>query len=98
MNALHEFFTSRRESRRFRLAAYTGVAARNIGGVTLHALLQLSESGQGLSAKTKRDLAAMWEGVDYLFINEVSMIGCEMLHNISRALTEAKGSTTAFGG
>ena len=98
VNALREFFTSRRESRRFRLAAYTGVAARNIGGATLHALLQLSESGRGLSAKTKRDLAAMWEGVDYLFIDEVSMIGCEMLHNISRALTEVKGSTTAFGG
>ena len=37
-----------------------GVAAQNIGGATLHALLQLSESGQGLSAKMKRDLAAMW--------------------------------------
>ena len=37
-------------------------------------------------------------GVDYLFIDEVSMIGCEMLHNISRALTEAKGSMMAFGG
>ena len=98
VNALREFFTSRKESRRFRLAAYTGVAARNIGGATLHALLQLSESGRGLSAKAKRDLAAMWEGVNYLFIDEVSMIGCEMLHNISRALTEAKGSTTAFGG
>ena len=37
-----------------------GVAAQNIGGATLHALLQLSESGQGLSTKMKRDLAAMW--------------------------------------
>ena len=98
VSALREFFTLRRESHRFRLAAYTGVAARNIGGATLHVLLQLSKLGRGLSAKTKRDLATMWEGVDYLFIDEVSMIGCEMLHNISRALTEAKGFTTAFGG
>ena len=40
----------------------------------------------------------MWEGVDYLFVDEVSMIGCEMLHKISRGLTDAKGCTTAFGG
>ena len=40
----------------------------------------------------------MWEGVDYLFIDEVSMIGCDFLHNISSALTNAKGNTSVFGG
>lgn len=98
VNALRDFFESRGETRRFRLAAYTGVAARNIGGATLHALLQMNESGRSVSAKTKRDLSAMWDGVDYLLVDELSMIGCEMLHNISRALTEAKGVTKAFGG
>ena len=81
-----------------RLAAYTGVAAKNIGGATLHALLHLNESGRGMSAKTKRDLAAMWDGVDYLFVDELSTLGCELLYNISRSLTEAKGTTKAFGG
>ena len=98
VNALRDFFGLRKEGRRFRLAAYTGVAARNVGGATLHALLQLNESDRQTSAKARNDLAATWEGVDYLFIDEVSMIGCEMLHNISKALTEAKGNTTAFGG
>ena len=98
VNALRDFFNLRNETRRFRLAAYTGMAARNIGGATLHALLQMNESGRKVSAKTKRDLAAMWDGVDYLFIDEVSMIGCEFLHNISVSLTEAKGRTAAFGG
>lgn len=97
VNALREYFDMQGESRCFRLAAYTGVAARNIGGATLHALLQLNESGRTMSNKAKRDLAAMWDGVDYLFIDEVSMIGCEMLHSISNALTEAKGKTCAFG-
>jgi hypothetical protein len=99
VSALRDFFERRDEKRRFRLAAYTGVAARNIGGATLHAILQLNESGRReMSTKTKNDLSAMWEGVDYLFVDEVSMIGCEMLHNISRALTEAKGKTSVFGG
>ena len=98
VNALREFFKLRNECRRFRLAAYTGVAARNIGGATLHALLQMYQSGREPSAKTKKDLAAMWEGIDYLFVDELSMIGCEMLHDVSRALSVAKGSTAAFGG
>jgi hypothetical protein len=98
VNALRDWFGSRSETRRFRLAAYTGVAARNIGGATLHSLLQMNESGRDISAKAKRDLCAMWEGTDYLFVDELSMLGCQMMHNISRALTEAKGTTTAFGG
>jgi hypothetical protein len=98
INALRDFFGLRNEMRRFRLAAYTGVAARNISGATLHALLQMNESGREMSAKAKKDLTAMWDGVDYLLIDEVSMIGCEMLQKVSRALTEAKGNTTAFGG
>jgi hypothetical protein len=40
----------------------------------------------------------MWEGVDYLFIDEISMIGCSLLYNISEALIEAKGNTSPFGG
>lgn len=40
----------------------------------------------------------MWDGVDYLSVDEASMIGCEMLHNISSVLTEVKGRTAAFGG
>ena len=98
VNALREFFGVQNEMRRFRLAAYTGVAARNIGGATLHALLQMNDSGWQTSAKAKKDLAAMWEGVDYLFIDEVSMIGCKMMHNISHALTEVKGKTEVFSG
>ena len=98
VNALRDFFALRNESRRFRLAAYTGVAARNIGGATLHALLQMNETGWKRSSKTKNGLAAMWDGIDYLFVDEHSMLGCETMHNVSSALTEAKGNTAAFGG
>ena len=98
VNALREFFGLRNQSRRFRLAAYTGVAARNIGGATLHSLLQMNDTGRELSAKNKQELTAMWEGVDYLFVDELSMLGCDMLHNVSWSLTEAKGNTAAFGG
>ncbi|KAJ7157826.1 hypothetical protein C8R46DRAFT_891673, partial [Mycena filopes] len=39
IDALADFFASRGEERRLRRASYTGVAARNIRGMTLHAAL-----------------------------------------------------------
>ncbi|KAJ3878156.1 hypothetical protein F5879DRAFT_766358, partial [Lentinula edodes] len=41
ISALKQFFENRQQSRRFRLASYTGVAAKNISGMTLHAALSL---------------------------------------------------------
>src|SRR6267154_2314452 len=76
-----------------------GVAARNISGMTLHAALCLNQrSGTRMRNKTDWDLTSMWEGVDYLFVNEVSMIGSCFLCQISEALTLVKGNTSAFGG
>lgn len=103
IDALKAFFDHRGESRRFRLASYTGVAAKNISGMTLHSLLGLDtmqDRGGGKSnrSKTKADLIEMWSGVDYLFIDEVSMIGCELLYDISDALMSAKESSEPFGG
>ncbi|KAJ6579458.1 hypothetical protein B0H10DRAFT_1835462, partial [Mycena sp. CBHHK59/15] len=43
IKALRDFFELRGQSRRLRLAAFTGVAARNIKGMTLHAALCLSQ-------------------------------------------------------
>ncbi|KAJ7459326.1 hypothetical protein FB451DRAFT_970033, partial [Mycena latifolia] len=89
INALQDFFVDRGKARRFRLASFTGVAACNISGMTLHAGLMLGgetfRSGP-LSAKAKRELMAMWEGVDFLFIDEISMVGCTLLYEISQAL------------
>ena len=76
-----------------------GVAAKNISGMTLHAALNLGcwKRSKSSHLKGARDRIAMWDGVDYLFIDEVSMIGCQFLCQISEALTEAKGNTNAFG-
>ena len=100
IHALKSFFESQGQGRRLRLTSYTGVAARNIGGMTLHSALCLNQRS-GKSSKgcsTRRSLVAMWEGVDYMFVDEVSMIGCNFLLQISEALIEAKGNTSAFGG
>ena len=50
VNGLRDFFTTQEQSRRFRLAAYTSVAARDIGGATLHSLLQLNDQSFDVAA------------------------------------------------
>jgi hypothetical protein len=76
-----------------------GVAARNISGMTLHAVLGMRQKGdRQKTGKALRDIMAICEGVDYLFIDEISMVGCALLYDISSALSAAKGSTLAFGG
>jgi hypothetical protein len=40
----------------------------------------------------------MWHGVDYLFIDEISMIGCKLLAKIHNALQIAKELKLPFGG
>jgi hypothetical protein len=88
IDALKDFFEGRGEKRRFRLSSYTGVAARNISGMTLHAALGLRQKGERQkTGKSLRDIMAMWEGVDHLFIDEISMVGCALLYDISSALS-----------
>jgi len=99
IHALKHYFICRGQERRLRLTSYTGVAAQNISGMTIHAALNLNQlKKNGPQSKTVHDLQVMWEGVDFLFIDEVSMIGCKLLHHISEALIQAKGNNSPFGG
>ncbi|KAK0460496.1 P-loop containing nucleoside triphosphate hydrolase protein, partial [Desarmillaria tabescens] len=87
INAIWTYFNQRGQDRRFRLTSYTRIAARNISGMTIHSALMLNQRNKrGASTKTNCDLIAMWQGVDYLFIDEISMVGCKTLMEISNAL------------
>ena len=98
IKALQQFFDHHRQSRQLQLTSYTGMAACNISGMTLHSTLPMKQNHKSGPSKATRNLIAMSEGIDYLFIDKVSMTGCDFLLSISEALTTAKGNTTAFRG
>lgn len=99
IQALMDFFRRKNQARRLRLAATTGVAAKNIGGTTLHTALCMNLAKKKSNGnKIRTELAAMWDGVDYLFIDEVSTIGCRLLVDVHEALVSATGRTDLYGG
>ena len=99
IHAAQDFLSQKNQLYRFRLASFTGIAARNIHGQTLHSALALSAlKGDQMPVKTRQSLVQMWANIDFLFIDEYSMIGCRMLYKIHLALTIAKECSLPFGG
>src|SRR5437016_14193939 len=54
----------------------------NVGYVFKYLVCLNQRKSKTSSDKTCRDLISMWEGVDYLFVDEVSMIGCHLMLKI----------------
>ena len=86
------------------LMAPTGVAAFNIGGLTIHKALRLQvEHGRTahqlqLNALALHDLGNLWQGVHTIIIDEVSMVSYQVLKSIHSRLCEIFGNDDMFGG
>ena len=80
------------------LAAPTGVAAFNIGGLTIHRALNLpvehdrSTAYKKLSAERLHELRRLWKDVHVMIIDEISMVSYWMFTFIHKRLTEIKGT------
>jgi len=90
------------------VAAPTGVAAINAGGVTLHSLLQLPfepfipnpEGKKKLDYhfKLRKSKIEMLRELDLLIIDEVSMLRADMLDAIDHMLRRYRNDQSPFGG
>lgn len=76
-----------------KLVAFTGKAAFQVGGVTIHSLLSIGVRGlantEELSNERLRKLQNNLKGTHFLFIDEMSMVGLRMLHQIDQRLRQA---------
>ena len=99
VNAILRLFTLLNIRKKILVAAPTGAAAILIGGYTIHSLTLLPESPN----KNLQELADIWKGVEYLILDETSMIGASFLSSLNSRLQHAKGSDetlqeTPYGG
>ncbi|PPQ75316.1 hypothetical protein CVT24_006993, partial [Panaeolus cyanescens] len=93
------FFAGRNESYRCALLGPTGTSAALIGGQTYHSFLSISVREPDDLVMGIEDLRERLLGVSYLIIDEVSMIGCLDLLQISRRCQEAlQSDEEVFGG
>ena len=100
IRALMKFFKDRNESHRFLVLAPTGSAAALLGGATYHSILGIRSKNDDFSnatnqAKVKTNL----QGVEYIFIDEVSMLSCGDMYRICAQLAKSTGEAEqTFGG
>ncbi|OJT07088.1 ATP-dependent DNA helicase PIF1 [Trametes pubescens] len=99
IKAVLKLFSILGRSREILVGAPTGAAALNIDGYTMHALTMLPGNGKG----RLNELRQLWGPVQYLIIDEISMIGARFLSQISNRLQEAKAedgpmASSPFGG
>jgi hypothetical protein len=98
IKALIHFFGERKENHRFIVVAPTGAAAALLNGSTYHSVLGIND-GEFVSAKTLLQIRARLDGVDYIFLDEVSMLSCRDMYKISAQCAKARGvHEEAFGG
>ncbi len=91
------------------VAAPTGVAAINAGGVTLHSLFQLPfsphipgasnhEGRGGFRFKLSKRKIALIRSIELLVIDEISMVRCDLLDAIDETLRRVRRDGRPFGG
>lgn len=80
------------------VTAPTGIAAVNIGGVTIHrwAGIQLAADYKQLSAAWK--LETQWKITETLIIDEISMLPALLFHRLERIAREIRDNNAPFGG
>ena len=103
LNLIKDLAKSLKVSDRVAFTATTGVAACNIGGVTIH-----SWGGIGLGkeridllvakARGRKDLKARWSTTELLIIDEISMLNADIFDLLSKMGSAMRNDPRPFGG
>ncbi|KAK0447513.1 hypothetical protein EV421DRAFT_1706552, partial [Armillaria borealis] len=87
LRAVMRYFDATEEGHRMARVAPTGTAASLVRGSTYHYLFGINEfTGSEVSKKTLGEVKERLEGVEYVFLDEVSMLSCIDLYKISARL------------
>ena len=101
LKSLMHFFAERNESHRIMILAPTGSAAALLNGLTYHSVLGIGSEGTQTRNEhtTQINVCECLDGVQDIFLDEISMVACHELYQISASLAKARNMTeTPFGG
>ena len=82
------------------LASFTGTAARQIGGITLHSAFnfQFGYSGLSLSDKNMDELRKGLQNLKLIIIDEISMLSADLFYALNQRLCSVFQNKLPFGG
>jgi hypothetical protein len=99
IKSLNHFFTARNKTHRFMILPLTGSAAALLNGSTYHSALGINDRQEFATLKNIAQVRNRLEGVDYIFLDEVSMLSCHDMYKISAQLAKATNKhEEPFGG
>ena len=102
IRALSKYFVIIKRMQMMRKLAPTGIAAAEIGGMTIHSFLGEQRNSRKLRTIKPGDskLEKEWRLVEYLLIDEMSMVGLHLLARLNRIISSAKhvDPQVPFGG
>jgi len=102
IRALSKYFLITKRMQMMRKLAPTGIAATEIDGMTIHSFLgEQRNSGKPRTIKPgDSKLEKEWRSVEYLLIDEMSMVGLTLLAKLNRIICSAKhvDPQVPFGG
>lgn len=89
-----------RVNKRFVVLAPTGVAAINAGGQTIHSFfgLPFGVLGPGDIGSANMDRIGIFQNIDSIIVDEVSMVRCDIIDAMDRTLRIYRKSSEPFGG
>ena len=76
----------------------TGIAANNVGGQTIHSFFKLSIGVQTDETMNKERWAPLYEKIDLIIIDEISMVRKDVFEYMDKILRKYKDSEKLFGG
>ena len=82
------------------ISAFTGAAACNVNGHTLHSLFSFNFGNDfiTLSDKARDQKRKIFQNLEFLIIDEISLVDSDMLYKIDLRLKEVKQNEKLFGG
>ena len=102
IHALSKYFLVTERIQKMRKLAPTGIAAAEIGGMTIHSFLgEQRNSGKPRPIRVgDLKIEKEWHHVEYLLIDEMSMVGLNLLAKLNRIICAAKHTDpqVPFGG